>query len=201
MSTTISSSKLRVAIVHDWLTVMRGAEKCLEVLCEIYPNADIYTLFYNPDGISSTIKKHKIYPSFLQKFPVWQLYFRYLYPLMPMAIEKFDLRGYDLVISSSWCAANGAVVPPETYHISYTYTPMRYAWDLYSQYFGVQSATPLWKKIIIAPYVKGLRLWDYEVSKRPDAIYTCSKYAVLVRILCLWLWIFNFHFRYIWSIS
>ena len=169
--------KLKVAIVHDFLLWMGGAERCLEGLCEIFPNADIYTLFYSKGKLSKTIEKHKIYPSFLQRFPFHEKYYRYLYTLMPSAVEKFDLSCYDLVISSSWCVAKGALVPFTVPHISYMYTPMRYAWDLHDLYFGQSSDYSLLLRSLIAPQLTYIRMWDFSSSDRADFFIADSKYV------------------------
>src|SRR5258706_2916994 len=117
---------MRVALVHDWLTGMRGGEKVLESLCAVFPDADIFTLFYQPDRISPAIKSHSITTSGLNRLPGATRYYRYLLPLMPRAIESFDLRGYDLVMSSSHAVAKGVRVPAGVPHVCYCHTPMRY---------------------------------------------------------------------------
>ena len=99
----------KVAIVHDWLTGMRGGEKCLESICDVFPEADIYTLIYIPGTVSKKIEKHKIITSFVQKFPGIQKYYRYYLPFFPKAVESFDLSAYEIVISSSHCVAKGAI--------------------------------------------------------------------------------------------
>ena len=131
-------SKLKVAIVPDWVVVRKGAEKCLESFCEIFPNADVYTLLYKK-GVSKIVDGREVHSSFLNKFPLWKSYYRYLYPLMPVAIESFNFDKFDIVISSSYCVAKGIVTGPDTLHISYIHTPMRYAWDMYDEYFGKES--------------------------------------------------------------
>src|SRR5438270_10544948 len=99
----------RVALVHDWLTGMRGGEKVLEVLCEVFPSADIYTLVHTPGRVSSRIERHPIHTSFLQKIPGIENKYRYFLPLMPHAIERFDFKNYDLLISTSHCVAKSAI--------------------------------------------------------------------------------------------
>src|SRR5262245_41384962 len=129
-------SKRRVALVHDWLTGMRGGEKVLEVLCDLFPSADIYTLVHIPGQVSPRIESHRIFTSALQKFPNIETRYRYYLPLMPWAIERFKFDAYDLVISTSHCVAKGAIPGPRTQHWSYCHTPMRYIWDQYNDYFG-----------------------------------------------------------------
>src|ERR1700753_2716445 len=119
---------MRVALVHYWLLGSRGGEKVLEAICRILPQADIFTLFYDPDCVSPLIRSHNVQASFLN--PLRWCY-RSLLPLMPMALESFDLRGYDLVISSESGPANGVITSARTRHICYCHTPMRYLWELY----------------------------------------------------------------------
>lgn len=126
---------MKVALVHDWLTGMRGGERCLEVFCELFPDAPVYTLLYVPGSVSETIEHHPIVTSFLNAVPFVERLYRYMLPLFPLAIETFDFRPYDLVVSSSHCVAKGIRVPEGTCHISYLHTPMRYIWDGYEQYF------------------------------------------------------------------
>src|SRR5919197_6424142 len=114
---------MRVALVHDWLTGMRGGEKCLEVFCEIFPDADLYTLIYFPDRVSSTIRSMKIHASWVNWLPGAEKYYRYYLPLFPSTVEKFALGNYDLVLSSSHCVAKG-VLPNTALHVSYIYSPM-----------------------------------------------------------------------------
>jgi len=132
---------MKIAIVHDWLTGMRGGEKCLEAFCELFPSADIFTLLHQEGAVSSNIERHRINTSFVQRLPLTYRYYRYYLPLLPVAIESFDLRGYDLILSSSHCVAKGVRVPPDTCHIAYIYTPMRYIWDQYDAYFGADRAS------------------------------------------------------------
>src|SRR3954465_3627037 len=119
---------MRVAIVHYWLVNMRGGEKVVEALCRLLPDADIFTLFYDPERVSETIRSRNVRTSFLQ--PARRFY-RSLLPLMPMALESMDLRGYDLVISSESGPAKGVILSSTTRHICYCHSPMRYLWELY----------------------------------------------------------------------
>ncbi|MBI5748888.1 MAG: glycosyltransferase family 4 protein, partial [Nitrospinae bacterium] len=120
---------MKVAIIHDWLTGMRGGEKCLEIFCELFPDADLYTLIYIPDSVSKAIENRKIKTSFIQSLPMAKRHYRSFLPLFPLAVEGFNLKGYDLILSSSHCVAKGIIPPPAVPHISYIYTPMRYVWD------------------------------------------------------------------------
>lgn len=167
---------LRVALVHDWLVASRGAERCLECFCELFPNADLFTLFHKKGSASSTIERRQINTSFLQKFPFWSKYYRYLYTFGPTAIEQFDFRGYDLVLSGSWCVAKGVIVPHDVLHISYIYSPMRYAWEMYPEYFGSGSMLPFWQRWVIPPQLNYLRMWDSTSSNRADHMVSVSKH-------------------------
>jgi glycosyltransferase involved in cell wall biosynthesis len=162
----------RVAIVHDWLLTFRGGEQILEALCELFPKADIFTLFYEPGSVRPSIEKHSIRASFLNRLPGAHRYYRYLLPMMPLAIESFDLNDYDLVISSSHCVAKGVVPSPGALHLSYCHTPMRYAWDRRSDYFGGSALSPL-----IAPFLHYLRMWDVTSSARVDHFISNSSWV------------------------
>ena len=121
---------MRVALIHDWLTGMRGGEKCLEIFCEEFPDAPVYTLFHVPGSVSETIERHPIRTSFLQRFPKIEKRYRNYLPWFPRAIESFDLSGYDLILSSSHCVAKSVVPGPSAVHLCYIFTPMRYIWDM-----------------------------------------------------------------------
>ncbi len=120
---------MKIAIVHDWLTGMRGGEKVLEAILDIFPEAEIFTLIYNKEKISEKINKRKIHTSFLQKIPGIFKSYRNFLPLFPAAIESFDFSNFDLIISSSHCVAKGIKKPKNIKHFCYCYTPMRYAYD------------------------------------------------------------------------
>lgn len=158
---------LKVAIIHDWLTSMRGGEKVLEVLCELYPSARLYTLLHVKGSVSGTIEGMDIRTSFVQRLPFAKKKYRYYLPLFPVAIEQFDLRGYDLVISTSHCVAKGVIPPPDALHICYIHSPMRYVWDLYGDYFGGDRAGWFSKKAI-GLFANYLRMWDVNSSNRVD---------------------------------
>jgi len=165
----------RIAIVHDWLTGMRGGERVLEELCTIFPNADIYTLIYVEGSVSETIASHRIITSSIQKLPKSWIFYRYFLPLFPAAIESFELGGYDLVISSSHCVAKGVCTNPETLNICYCYTPMRYAWDLAHAYIELARIQKLAKKLI--PFAMNfLRMWDVFSTQRVDEFIAISNH-------------------------
>ena len=167
---------MKIAIIHDWLTGMRGGEKCLEVFCRLYPEADLFTLLHIPGSVSSIIENRKIHTSFLQSFPFVETKYRHFLPLMPWAIECFDLTGYDLVLSSSHCVAKGVNPEKNTLHISYCYTPMRYIWDQYEQYFNNKDSGIMTSTVMgfIAP---ALRRWDVRSSKRVDEFIAISRHV------------------------
>lgn len=157
---------LRVALVHHWLVGMRGGEKVLEAFCRIFPNADIYTLVSEPSAISETIKQHRIITSWIQKLPRANQYYPHYLPLFPVAIEQFDLSGYDLVVSSDAVVSKGVVTRPETCHICYCHTPMRYAWSAYHTY--LRSIESSWKRKLAALLMSYLRTWDFAAASRVD---------------------------------
>ncbi len=167
---------MRVALVHDWLNGMRGGEKVLEVLCELYPQAEIFTLVYDPARISDTIRAHQVHTSFIQKLPGNRRGYRNYLPLFPAAVEQFDLRGFDLVISSSHCVAKGALTEPQVPHICFCHTPMRYAWEQYHEYFPPERLG-WFKRWLIPLALSRLRVWDVASSPRVDAFLANSAHV------------------------
>ncbi len=168
-------SSLKVAIVHDFMWKVRGGERCVEGLCEIFPQADVYMLFGDVSS-SKVISKHKIKFSFLQKLPLLKKYYRYSYFLWPIMIESFDLSRYDLIISTSSVSAKGIVPGMNSYHISYIFTPMRYAWDMGLDYFNEENFS-LWKRLVIPVFLNYLRIWDVSTVERADAIVPISEFV------------------------
>lgn len=169
---------MKVAIVHYWLTGMRGGEKVLEALCRLYPDADIYTHVYVPEKISPTITRHAVRTTFINKLPfAGRWYQRYL-PLMPLALEQLDLRGYDLVISSESGPAKGVLTSSGTPHICYCHSPMRYLWDMYQDYLeGMGKVTRLGMRLCATR----LRQWDAVSSMRVDH-FAANSWTVAARI-------------------
>ncbi len=155
----------KIALVHDWLTGMRGGEKVLEAICEIFPEADLYTLLYTHGSVSKIIADRKIFTSFLQKLPNIEKNYRFYLVFMPLIISQFDLSDYDLVISSNHCVAKGVKIGKNTLHICYCHTPMRYIWDMYEVYFGKNSKAGLLSKLAMKILRKPLQVWDVETSK------------------------------------
>jgi glycosyltransferase involved in cell wall biosynthesis len=158
---------MKVALVHDWLTGMRGGEKVLDEMCAVWPDADLYALLYVPGKLSPAIERRRIVTSFIQRLPKAADWYRNYLPLMPTAIERFDLRGYDLVLSTSHCVAKGVVTPPHVCHISYLHTPMRYVWDLFEDYFS-KERVGRWKRLVISFFANYLRAWDVVSAARVD---------------------------------
>lgn len=165
-------SGLKVALVHYWLVASRGGEKVLEAMCRIFPQADIFTHVYNPKAVSETIRSHGVRTTFIQKLP-WarKLYQKYL-PLMPMALEQLDLSGYDLVISSESGPAKGVLTGPDTLHLCYCHTPMRYLWDLYHEY---RAGAGFLTRLAMSAGFSRLRLWDQASAQRVDGFAVNSK--------------------------
>ena len=152
---------MRVALVHDWLTGMRGGERCLEALCELFPDAPIYTLVYVKGSVSEAIEQHTIFTSYLNAIPNVGKLYRYFLPLFPSAIRSFTFDDYDLILSSSHCVAKGIRVPEGTCHISYIHTPMRYIWDGHEHYFGERTFFNF-GKMGMQIFRKRLQQWDVQ---------------------------------------
>jgi glycosyltransferase involved in cell wall biosynthesis len=157
---------MRVALVHDWLTGMRGGEKVLEALCELFPHADLYTLLHVRGSVSPAIEQRRIITSPIQRVPFSSRRYRMLLPLFPWAIGRFTFERYDLVISSSSCVAKGAVAPRGVPHICYCHSPMRYAWDQFDAYFGPERVGPLASRWVYRPILTRLARWDAESASR-----------------------------------
>ena len=158
---------VRVALVHDWLTSMRGGEKVLEALLELFPRADLFTLLHVRGSVSEAIEARRVHTSFVQHLPASARRYRAYLPLFPRAIESFDLTDYDLVVSSSHCVAKGVIPPPGVPHVSYCHTPMRYLWDQKDSYLAPGRAHPLTRAA--APLlINHLRRWDRDSAARVD---------------------------------
>jgi glycosyltransferase involved in cell wall biosynthesis len=162
---------VRAAIVHYWLLNRRGGEKVLDAVCRLLPDADIFTLFCDPATLSPTVRSHRVITSFLNPL---RSHYRSLLPLMPMALESFDLRGYDLVVSSESGPAKGVITSSDTRHVCYCHTPMRYLWDLYPAYRNEWTRSR-WKRALMTPVANYLRLWDYSSAARVDHFVANSR--------------------------
>ena len=167
---------MKVALVHDWLTGMRGGEKVLERIAERFPGAPIYTLVHRAGTVSAAIESHPIHTSFLQRFPDAVRRYRWYLPFFPAAIESFDLSRYDVVVSTSHAVAKGVRAGRGTFHLSYVHTPMRYIWDLESQYFP-PGRFPWPFSWMVARVLAALRRWDRRTAHRPAALLTNSAFV------------------------
>ena len=169
---------MRVAFVHYWLVTMRGGEKVLEALLDLFPQADIYTHVYDPEAVSAKIRARTVRTTFIQKLPfAARAYQKYL-PLMPRALEELDLRGYDLVISSESGPAKGVVTGANTMHICYCHSPMRYLWDMYQDYLEGAGALTRFGFRLFAHH---LRLWDALSARRVD-FFAANSHNVARRV-------------------
>jgi len=156
---------LRLAIVHDWLTNMGGAEKLILLFKEVFPDAPIYTLVYDAGNVDPAFGEMEIDTSFIQKLPGARKYYRKYLPFFPIAVEQFDLREFDVVLSSSTSVAKGVITTSDTLHICYCNTPMRYAWDFYHQYLREAGAI---QRLLIPFFMNYIRIWDRLTAERVD---------------------------------
>ena len=169
-------AEAKVALIHDWLTGMRGGERCLESFCELFPRADIFTLLHIPGRVSKTIEERRIRTSVIQTLPCAATCYRYYLPLFPWAVEQFTLDGYDLILSSSHCVAKGIKPPPNALHIAYVYTPMRYIWDMQDTYVASSRMGPA-ARLMLRALAGPLRRWDVAVNERVDHFVAISHYV------------------------
>jgi glycosyltransferase involved in cell wall biosynthesis len=169
---------MKVAIIHYWLVGMRGGEKVIEALCEMYPQADIFTHVYVPEMVSDRIRSHRIIPTFINSLPrAARMYKTYL-PLMPLALEQLDLRGYNLVISSESGPSKGIIAPSDALHICYCHTPMRYIWNMYHDY---RNSAGRLARLMMPPLTHYLRMWDVTSAARVDS-FVANSATVAARI-------------------
>jgi glycosyltransferase involved in cell wall biosynthesis len=169
---------MKVALIHYWLTGMRGGEKVLEILCDMLPQADIFTHVYVPEAVSEKIRRHRVTTTFIARLPSpARLYKRYL-PLMPIALEQLDLRGYDLVISSESGPAKGVIPPPSAQHLCYCHSPMRYIWNMAHDY---RARSGLITRFAYPPLAHYVRMWDAVSASRVDH-FVANSNTVAARI-------------------
>ena len=168
---------MRIAIIHDWLVVYAGAERVLEQMLTCYPDADLFSLVdFLPTGQRAFIRNKPVITSFIQRLPGVRKKYRAYLPLMPLAVEQFDLSVYDLVISSSHAVAKGVLTGPDQLHLCMCYSPLRYAWDLQHQYLreaGLERGVKGWVAKLILHYV---RLWDVRTANGVDGFVAISHY-------------------------
>src|SRR5919202_3336260 len=173
-----SLREVRTAVVHDWPVRYEGSERVVADILKAFPQADLYALVYDPKGLKGTpLDGVSIRASFIQSLPKAPEKARSYLPLMPLAAEQFDLRPYDLVLSSSHAVAKGVLTRADQLHVSYTHTPMRYAWDLYFDYLaesGMDRRIRGWVARLVLHY---LRLWDLSAASRVDAYLANSSYV------------------------
>ncbi|NEQ30004.1 MAG: glycosyltransferase family 4 protein [Leptolyngbya sp. SIO4C5] len=168
---------MKVAIAHEWLASHAGSEKVVEQILQLYPQADLYSLVdFLPDDLRGFIQHKPVTTSFLQKLPLARQKFRQYLPLMPLAVEQFDLSAYDLVISSNHAVAKGVLTRPDQLHISYVHTPIRYAWDLQHQYLQQAGLDRGAKSVLTRLILHYLRLWDVASANRVDRFVANSRY-------------------------
>ncbi|HTK29233.1 MAG TPA: glycosyltransferase [Vicinamibacterales bacterium] len=166
----------RIALVHDWLTGMRGGERVLEVLCERFPEAELFTLVHVRGTVSPAIERLRIHTSALQWLPGVRRYYRECLPLFPTLIEQFDFDPFDVVVSSSHCVAKSVVRPGRARHLCYCHTPMRYAWDQFEAYFGAGRIGRV-PSAIMRRVMARLARWDRDTAGRVDRYVTNSQYV------------------------
>lgn len=172
----------RIAVVHEWLTSHAGSEKVVEQILKIYPHADLYSLVdFLPTDLRGFIQHKPVTTSFIQQLPFARRHFRSYLPLMPLAIEQFDLSAYDLIISSHHAVAKGVLTRPDQLHISYVHTPLRYGWELQHQYLQQAGLTHGLKSAATRVILHYLRLWDVASAHRADC-YVANSYYVSRRI-------------------
>lgn len=165
----------KVAIVHDFLLKLGGAERVVKILADMFPDAPIYAILYDEEKVGGVFPKERIKCSYLQKYPNFiRTRYKYLTSKIPRAIEELDLEDYDLVISSSTAFCHGIITPVKTKHICYCHSPMRYCWD-YCNEFREQNNIQGFKNLYYAPLIKYLREWDYIASDRPNKYIANSK--------------------------
>ncbi len=175
--------RLDIAFVHDWLTSFGGAERVLEAALECFPDAVVHTLVHDPRLFEhSAIGRAEVRTSFLQRMPFARRAYRHYLPLMPFAVEQFDLRPYHIVLSFSSAVAHGVLVRPDQLHVNYIYTPARFAWHQYHDYLGWLKGAPVLKRLAVRPILHYLRLWDHSAAGRVDHFIAISEWIAG----CVW---------------
>lgn len=167
---------MKLALIHDWLTGMRGGEKALEVVCERFPEAELFTLVHVPGSVAPVIERRPIHTSFVQHLPFVRRHYRHYLPLFPSAIERLRLDGFDQVLSLSHCVAKSVITPPGVRHDCYCFTPMRYAWDQFDAYFGPERIGRL-GSLAMRPVMARIARWDRDTAGRPDRYVAISHYV------------------------
>jgi glycosyltransferase involved in cell wall biosynthesis len=176
MADAAPGANLKVVIVHDWLTGMRGGEKVLESICRLFPSAELLTLVADRGSVSPLIAAHTIRPSIVQILPRATRWYRQYLPVFPFAIEQFDLDDVDLVISTSHCAAKAVVPTGRARHLCYCHSPMRYAWDQFDAYFG-PARLGTWKSALARQVMARIARWDRDTANRVDEFLANSHHV------------------------
>jgi glycosyltransferase involved in cell wall biosynthesis len=167
---------VKLALVHDWLTGMRGGEKVLEVLCERFPEAELFTLVHVRGSVSPVIERRRIHTSFIQRLPAVARYYRHYLPLFPAAVEQFNFDRFDVILSTSHCCVKSVITPGHARHVCYCLTPMRYAWDQFDAYFGRQRVGATGSRLM-RPIMARLARWDRDTADRVDRYVAISHYV------------------------
>lgn len=168
---------MKVALISDWLTSYAGSEKVEEAILSIFPDADVFTCIYNKKPFEETLfSQHKVTESFIARLPKALKHYQKYLPLMPLAVEQFDLSSYDLIISSSHAVAKGVLTGPDQLHICYCHSPIRYAWDFQNQYLNEAGLSKGLKSILVRYLLHKIRIWDYRTSAGVDFFIANSSY-------------------------
>lgn len=167
---------MKIAIVHDWLVTYSGSERAVEQILRVLPESDFFCMFdIMPADVRSFLKNRKATTSFLQRLPFKTRLYRRFLPLMPIAVEQFDLSGYDVIISNCHATSKGVITSPEQLHLSYIHTPMRYAWDMQNEYLEASQPGRL-TGVAMRVMLHYIRLWDMSAASRPDVILANSSF-------------------------
>lgn len=168
----------RVAIIHEWFTTIAGSEKVVEQILHLFPKADLFVIYANPETVKSTafLQGRRIESSFISKFPRVKSSYRLYLPLMPFAVEQFDLSEYDIIISSSHAVSKGVLTGPDQLHISYVHSPIRYAWDLQHQYLRESGLVNGLKAWVAKWLLHKIRIWDYRTAAGVDHFVANSRF-------------------------
>ena len=171
-------TETRVAIVHEWPVVYAGSEQVVAAMLEVFPGADLFALVHDPEALRGTpLEGVPVRTSFIQSLPKAREKYRTYLPLMPLAVEQFDLRSYDVVLSSNHAVAKGALTRADQLHVSYIHTPIRYAWDLYLDYLTESGMSRGIKSWLARPILHYMRMWDSVAANRVDAYLANSSYV------------------------
>jgi len=167
---------MKIAIVQDWLTTHSGSERVIEQILQIYPDADLFCMFdIMSESERSFLKGKQAKTTFLQRLPFIRRHYRRFLPLMPIAVEQFDLSAYDVIISNCHATSKGVITGPEQLHISYIHTPIRYAWDMQNEYLNASQPSAI-ANILMRTMLHYIRQWDMVASQRPDVILANSSF-------------------------